>query len=209
LNYSALSLGELVTICAAEGRPEAWELLIQQTQPLVASVVLRIARRWGQNSPTTVEDLVQEVYLKLCANRRQLMRQFDVRHPDSFWGFLKVLSANLATDYFRSQLAQKRSTGASDAAIAGQVAALPIDPDRQVLLHQIDSILYSQLPQASRSRDRMVFRLYYRYGMTARAIAEIPAVGLNVKGVESLVLRMTQIVRTALTNQPATQPDAL
>ena len=204
MNYSDLSLAELVTICAAESAPEAWETLIRQTQPLVASVVLRIARRWGYDSPAMVEDLVQEVYLKLCANGCRLLRQFDARHPDSFWGYVKVLSANLATDYFRSQVAQKRSTGMNDAAIADRVAAPASDPDRQVLLGQIDTILDSQLPQASRSRDRMVFRLYYRYGMTARAIADIPAVGLNVKGVESLVLRMTQMIRTAM-ERPSTQ----
>ena len=54
----------------------------------------------------------------------------------------------------------------------------------KVLVREIDKQL------GCPPRDRNVFWLYYREGLTAAEIAAIPAVGLSVKGVESLIHRM-------------------
>jgi len=53
----------------------------------------------------------------------------------------------------------------------------------------------------------MVFWLYYRAGFTASAIASLPTVGLTTKGVESLIFRLTRIVRENLAGPLANNPD--
>ena len=47
-------------------------------------------------------------------------------------------------------------------------------------------------------RDRRIFWLYYRSGLTSKAIAALPQIGLQQKGVESLLLRLCRCIRRAM-----------
>jgi DNA-directed RNA polymerase specialized sigma24 family protein len=76
------------------------------------------------------------------------------------------------------------------------------DVERDILLSQIDSILSSQPEPGIPPRDRQIFWLYYRHGMTARAIAAIAHIGLTAKGVESVIQRLTALVRQRLVDSP-------
>jgi len=48
---------------------------------------------------------------------------------------------------------------------------------------------------AEKERDKVVFLLYYRQGLTAKKIAGIPGIDLSEKGVESCLHRLTERVR--------------
>ena len=45
------------------------------------------------------------------------------------------------------------------------------------------------------ARDRAIFWLYYKQGLSAKAIAGIRTIGLSVKGVESTIGRMVRLLR--------------
>jgi RNA polymerase sigma-70 factor, ECF subfamily len=49
----------------------------------------------------------------------------------------------------------------------------------------------------------VIFWLYYRDGLTARAIAQLPGIRLSVKGVESTIHRLTRRVRLRLNHRRA------
>jgi hypothetical protein len=53
------------------------------------------------------------------------------------------------------------------------------------------------LPLEARGRDLLIFRLYFRVGLTARQIASLP-LGLTEKGVESALRHMVQLLRSRL-----------
>ena len=67
--------------------------------------------------------------------------------------------------------------------------------EQEILLRQIDSCLQSYGEGPIQERDRTVFWLYYRQGLTAKEIAALPSTGLTVKGVESAILRLKSLVR--------------
>src|SRR5438270_390673 len=67
--------------------------------------------------------------------------------------------------------------------------------ERRILLRDIDAYLKSRASEPTFVRDYTIFWLYYREGMTAKAIAGVPSIGLTVKGVESTLLRLTRLVR--------------
>jgi len=56
-------------------------------------------------------------------------------------------------------------------------------------------------------RDRTIFWLYYRQGLTAKEIGALPSIGLSLKGVESTLHRLTQLVREHLARTRPDQPD--
>lgn len=203
-----MSLEELIRACAENGDAGAWEEFVRRFHSLIAAVVLRTARRWGSNSPELVDDLIQDTYLKICSQRELLLREFTPRHPEAFYGYLKVVTSNVVHDYFRARHSQKRGLGIAESSVDDvefMRKALTGSPNedvhRNILLKEVDEILRSVLSgdNQTQTRDRTVFWLYYRYGLTAPAIARLPSISLKLKGVESVIHRLTRLVRERLT----------
>ena len=198
--YSDLTAEKLVQVCATSQDPDAWQEFVCRFHNLIGSVVMRIAYRWGETSSAVIEDLIQDTYLKVCADERRLLRQFKSQHPDAFYGMLKVTAGNVAHDYFRARNSEKRGAGQIEAGLETVEGFIPdrhsagaVQIEREILIQEIDRILL----QCS-GRDRQIFWLYYRQGFTAEAIAAIAPFGLTTKGVESILHRLKMLVRGAL-----------
>ena len=204
MDFSALAADELVRVCTGTGDATAWEEFVRRFHPVIAAAVLKTARQWNETSPDVIDELIQDTYLRLCANRYQALRDFDPRHPDAVFGFLKTVAFSVVQDHFRASFAGKRSPGRQEKLreeVHSQIASGSggvSDIERGVLLREIDEHLRTaSLPEA-RERDRWIFWLYYRHGLTARAISQIPAIGLSQKGVESTIGRLTRHVRRCM-----------
>jgi RNA polymerase sigma-70 factor (ECF subfamily) len=188
---------ELIKNCLNASSEEAWRELVRQFQPLIASVVLRICRRYGSHHASLVDDLVQETFLRLCRDDSKALRQFEFRHEAAVFGFIKVVAASVANDHFRSLNTQKRDGEfAVGSEILERTAAAPDSgAEKQMLFRQFEQ--YLQRADVS-ERDRNVFWFYYRQGFTAVEIASLPGVKLSAKGVESCLLRLVKVVRSAV-----------
>lgn len=203
MDYTALPPTELVFICLRTGEESAWIEFVRRFQPLIASVVIRIGRRWGETSREVLDDLVQDTYLKLCADRQTLLQNFQAGHSDAIFGYIKVFTANLVHDHFKAIYSQKRGGGMKPEPADDQTPnVIPVSYssdaafiERSVLLGQIDSFLCDTEGEPNAARDRRIFWLYYRVGLSASGIAALPSIGLGTKGVESTILRMTRMVR--------------
>jgi RNA polymerase sigma-70 factor (ECF subfamily) len=207
VDYRALTTQALVRACIEGGDDLAWQEFVRRFHKLVASVALRTARRWGERTPQIVDDLVQETYLKLCADNCRLLRSFHSTHEDAIYGFVKVLTGNLVHDHFKAQRSQKRGGSAESESLDSREVAQPEgrqggssgqEVERGVLIGEIDTCLRSVDQGPNAGRDRRVFWLYYRAGLSASAIAALPTIGLSTKGVESSLLRLTRLLRKAL-----------
>ena len=201
-----MSEEQLIRACAQSNDSAAWEEFVSRFHRAISLSIIRTAYRWGQTPHQVVDDLVQETYLKLCANKCRLLLEFAVGHPEALSGYIKTIAANVAHDHFKSLHSQKRGSGetgqlledveppAPSGDLAGQAGI-----ERQVLLKEIDSCLETCSEGADKERDHLIFWLYYQQGMSAKAIAGLPTVGLGAKGVESAILRLTRLVRERLT----------
>src|SRR5262249_8724648 len=63
-----------------------------------------------------------------------------------------------------------------------------------IFLNEIDDRL-KRLTGPSQERDRMIFWFYFRQGMSTKEIASVPAIGLGIKGVGSVIERLKQCIR--------------
>jgi len=192
----ALTPSELLQRCMDSGDREAWEEFVRRYRKTIALIVLRVSRIWNESSTLIIDDLVQETFVKLCEDDCRVLREFRSEQPQGLQGFLKVLAANLAQDHFRALNATKRGVAltcsASEASPAGNNAALEA-VDQAVLFKEIEEFLNAT---RTRQKHQAVFWLYYRDGMTAKAIASASGLGLSTKGVESVILRLTRQVRS-------------
>jgi RNA polymerase sigma-70 factor, ECF subfamily len=198
-------VNELARACAHSADAREWEELLRRCAPVAALVAGRVTRMWlGSATPSIVDDIVQEVFLKLCEQQRRILREFRPRGEDSFLGLLRVVSASVANDYFRRQHSEKRGGKVVTTAIDEEAGmAVPAigetshDMQRAVLFSELDQKLRSA-PGASAERDRTIFWLYYLQGLTADEIAALPASELTAKGVESALRRVTSWLRKEL-----------
>ena len=188
--------------CATNPSSEAWEEFIRRFQRTMALAIMRTAAQYGKNDKDTVDELVQETLLKLCANERALLRNFQARHENAVAAFLRVVSTNVAHDHLRTQVSAKRGANKiSQFEVEHEVAdanstRLPADQlDRTVLLGELHCKLQQLLAGEEFTRDRLIFRLYFGLGLTAEAISRRPDVGLSAKGVETALLRMVKLLR--------------
>lgn len=55
----------------------------------------------------------------------------------------------------------------------------------------------------------MIFLLYYRQGLTASEIAALPSLDLTTKGVESVIARLTYMIRSHITHEGVGQVKSL
>jgi RNA polymerase sigma-70 factor (ECF subfamily) len=201
-NYTLLSVEELVRTCGRSRDIKAWEEFIRRFHRLIAVVVLRAVRRWGECSSQTVDDLIQETYLKLCEQDFRLLRDFVPRGPDSFFGFLKVVAANVAHDHFRlTSAAKRRGDQVTDCfeSVTETMVKNPVGSvhalEGSVLLNQVAQYLNHVVSGPDEGRNRTIFWLYYRYGLSASAIAALPSIRMTTKAVESAIHRMTRSIK--------------
>jgi RNA polymerase sigma-70 factor (ECF subfamily) len=211
--YTSSSPQDVVRACC-DSDADAWqEFVSRYYRPIVLSII-RTAKTWGEPPGRIVDDLVQETYLKLCADGCKLLHEFAVHHPDAIAGYLKAIAVNVARDYFKSIHTQKRGLGettqlldrvelrAPSKSIGGQGAI-----EREVLMEQVDQYLKTCTDGPDKQRDRIIFWLYYQQGLTAKGIASLPAIGLTAKGVESALLRLTRLVRQKVMNPGSSPPE--
>jgi RNA polymerase sigma-70 factor, ECF subfamily len=208
--YSSVSAVELIGACAESGDETAWEEFVSRFHRSISLSVLRTAYQWGELPQQVVDDLVQETYLKLCANKCRHLLDFAARNPEALTGYIKTIAVNVAHDHFKSLHSQKRGPGETAHSLEdiepvahGRDLGGRSAMEREVLLKEINGCLESCSQGPDQERDRLIFWLYYQQGLSAIAIAALPTVGLSAKGVESAIFRLTRLVRERIVGHRA------
>lgn len=206
MEMSRAPVNELARVCAQSANTWEWAEFLGRCAPVAALVAARVARMWqgGQATSTVVDDIVQEVFLKLCEHERRILREFRPRGEDSFLALLRVITASVANDYFRRHYSEKRGGKVVTMVLDEEpmpVASLTSNKDTDVQRAVLFSELDHKLRNASgptADRDRIIFWLYYLQGLTAEEIAGLPGSELSAKGVESALRRITAWLRKEL-----------
>ena len=200
--YSSLSLKDVVCLCAGPRDDAAWEEFVSRVGKPISLTIMRTASSWGEPSRSLVEDLIQATYLKLWEGGSRLLRDFAIERPEAILGYLKRTAANATHDYFKHGHSQ--SSGGDKP----HVSTTDVEPESGkethgsqeriafgIFLNEIDEHLRRCLTGPDQERDRMIFWLYFRQGMSTKEIASLPAIGLSAKGVGSVIERLKHGIR--------------
>jgi RNA polymerase sigma-70 factor (ECF subfamily) len=205
---------ELVCACTESHDGAAWEEFVARFHKPISLSIKRTACQWRKDPSQFVDDLLQETYLKLCADRCILLLEFARQHSgDAVLGYIKTIAVNVAHDHFKSLHSQKRGAGETDqlhedlepAAHSASFGG-PEAMDREVFLKQVDNQLQNCTAGSNQERDCLIFWFYYLQGMSAKAIAALATVRLTAKGVEAVIFRLTRCVRERLGNASVPNP---
>jgi RNA polymerase sigma factor (sigma-70 family) len=189
-DYTELSSEQLLRICADLRDAAAWSEFIRRLHATIFTAVLRTGRRYAQFHRGLCDDLVQETYLRLSAHDAKALREFEPRHPGSAQSYLWVIAARVTQDYCKSKnfrRTEELPPDPPDAAAPGKAEWLALK-----------AAIGDVLRKHAVARDRQIFGLHFLQGMSAREIAEIPGIGLKLKGVESAIDRLKDLIRENL-----------
>jgi len=108
-DYTTIGTAELIEV-STKGDAEGWLEFISRFHSIIAITASRAARRWGEAHLQTIDALIRETYLKLCADRGRILRQYRFEHEDAIRGLLKLVTVSVAEDYFQSAVRRQSCT---------------------------------------------------------------------------------------------------
>jgi RNA polymerase sigma factor (sigma-70 family) len=146
------------------GEKVAWDAFVRRYGGLVVAAVRGVAMAQGE-----VEDLTQEVFLRLCKDDFRLLRSYDpARASLSTW--LTIVARSTARDGLRRRRAE----------------AVPIEavPEAQLAIDPVEPVQRLKLPEALLSpRQREILAMLYDRDMDVAEIAR--ALGIDPQTVRS------------------------
>lgn len=197
MNWKDLPADKLLRACASTDSSGAWEEFVRRFHSVIAAAATRVSQARGASEE--LDDVIQEIYFKFCSDKARILDGARELHTNAVFGFVKVVATNTARDFFRHRAALKRGLGRmAELDEDSEELVMPEEFERYVTLEQLNDILLTITEGAMAQRDRAIFKLYYRDGMSAQAISELPGVALNPKGVEGVLYRLTVMLRKAI-----------
>jgi RNA polymerase sigma-70 factor (ECF subfamily) len=208
MDLNKLPANDLAKLCCDAGNLAAWNEFVRRFQQPIALAVKRKARKWGGVSPEVVDDLVQDIFMRLCADRCKVLKNFVPKGPDSIIGYLVVVARNVAHDHFRAGMAQRAGGEARHLVTEdGDLDFIPAPPHRahnadwSLRIGEIDSALKALMPEPVTERDYTIFWMYFQEGFTASEIGGIGSFRLSIKGVEASIHRTKELLRKTFSQE--------
>lgn len=194
--WQEISDRHLVELCL-ERNEDAWVELMRRYHLLIVKIASRTIRWWFSPTPSLLDDLFQDVLVKICANEFRALRDLEWRHEGTLRGLLQVVSSTVAQDYLRRGLSLSRSLHLEqqleEFVHDRQVKDTHSAVEQKILLRQIAGRLAQLIPAPNRTRDIAMFLLYFGYRVTAAELARLYHLG--TKTVESKLLRLSRLAR--------------
>ena len=182
--------------CLESGTVQNWELFINLIHPVIASAVVRALAGSGLSRSDLADDLIQESFLRLCANGNRALRTFRGTGDASLRAWLTRVATSVTIDHMKSVSAAANGGGQNFVELddtefesAASADLLFRQIERGLLKDHLDRWLADES-----ERDVRIFWLYHREGFSPAEIAAHPGMDLAQGGVETTVYRLTKKV---------------
>ena len=200
----------------------AWTRFIREFEPHIRLTALRLVRaELGKASRIEtgplrelVEDMTQEVFVRLVTNERAALARFVGRHELSLRSYLGVIASNVVRDHFKSLRRQKRPS--NRVLLQRKETGEPLDldqvffsgepgPEATVLSEELSR--YIERGVTSNSKDKVLFNLYFVQGLNMREIAEIADLQMTERAVESALRRIKNALKQRVDAKASAEPN--
>jgi RNA polymerase sigma factor (sigma-70 family) len=203
-----------------------WREFVSRFRPRLRLSVYRCFQTEAERNPGVgagppseiVDDLTQEVFVRLLDGERRALSRFQGRTEHSAYTYLSAIAVNLVRDHFRTLRADK--TPKAPTSLSNAIGPEPGDegpvfaqtlvsggagPERFVasseLRDEIRAVVDELSPRGSTSaRDRLVFQLFFIEGLTVDEIAANRSIRLSASGVEKCIRRIRKALKDRLSS---------
>lgn len=198
----------------------AWARFIREYESHIRLAALRAARaeqgkaNWSEAGPLRelVEDITQEVFMRLISNKRRALAAFEGRHELSLRSYLGAITKNVVRDHFKSLRRQKRPSDRVHFRKADSEELMDIDQvlvsdepglDQAVLSAEL--VEHLEQSEGDNTRDQVLFRLYFVEGLSMREISEVDGLKMTERAVESGLRRIRDELKKRVNAEPSTR----
>lgn len=208
----------------AEADDPLWVEFVSRFHARLRLVILRCFKTESERHPNldvgspveAVEDLTQEVFLRLLDGERRALSRFEGRSEHSAYTYLSAIAANVVRDHFKKLRAQKtpkaaaslsEKTYTTERGDGPRYAEVLVNdapgPERFVASRELRQQIRTWLAEVSPSgavaeRDRLVFQLFFIEGLTVDEIAATRSIRLSPSGVEKCLRRIRTLLKERL-----------
>jgi RNA polymerase sigma factor (sigma-70 family) len=203
------SAADLVRACGQKLTDRAlWNEFQERFRRLIFLYVIRSLNYCGlqDDLQAIVQDLVQEVYVRLVQHDGRILRSFRGTTEFSVMAFLAKVSSSVVHDYVRQSITARRR---------GQVvpieeihaseqtgSALPDVPELESgrlssILSWIDveRVVEGDTDRKNAQRNALIFKLHYVDGFESNEIAQFPGFKLTKSGVDAVLARLRKRIQ--------------
>lgn len=209
---------ELMRSCIASDAGEAWDEFASRYHRFICLAVLRAyCQRGGRRTRSVdvevINDLVQDVYLKLFEGTRGALKGFRGANDAAVFVYIGRVAISVVVDHVRRNGARKRGSDlcSLDDAIPGDdgheltlgdcIAAPGPTPEQEalgaILRDEVEAILGRVLRGRNAARDREIADTFIFEGCSPSEIAERVG-GIRESGVKSSIRRTSTRLRNEL-----------
>jgi RNA polymerase sigma factor (sigma-70 family) len=166
---------------------------------------------WG-TVPELLEDLTQEVFVRLVQGDRRALARFQGLNEHSIFTYLTTISVNIVRDHFKALRAQRKPRRGSSiqdplrtadgpwvkATLGDVLASQEPGPDTVAENAELRRRLHEAVDEATHDcsgRDRLLYQLYFVEGLTIAEISAIRSVRLSRSGVEKRVRKIRNTIQ--------------
>ena len=209
---------DLVRTCTLSGDESAWEEFVARYHRFICLAVLRAyCQRGGWRAHSVdvdlVNDLVQDVYLKLCESTRGALQSFRGANDAAVFVYLGRVAISVVVDHLRRNGARKRDSDVcsldapisdeegSEATLADRIAAPGADPEQEatsaILREQVTEILGRTARGRNARRDARIAEAFIFDGCSIADVADMVG-GIGESGVKSSIRRTSARLRAEI-----------
>jgi RNA polymerase sigma factor (sigma-70 family) len=209
----------LAHLCAANPEDSGlWSEFLRRITPKIKSFIRTTIRQqsggaspqgdWAPPIDVNQEaDLFQNTILRLVQNSCAALKRFSGSTESELIVYLAVITRSAVRDSARRQSAKRRFHWLGRAPSGPDQSKQPCDPEpavesvteRDILARELEHLSLQAIKSNSGEplRDKLIFQLYYYDGLSTAQIAACKGVGLSKTGVEKILNRLKDRVRSA------------
>jgi len=220
VDLTKIKNNDLVSLCARElSNRKAWLEFYDRFDDRIRLVIYReckaiIIDERDAQFQETIEDLVQDVYMKLLANNCKALKDFIGASENSIYTYLGIIARNVVLNYATKMNAQKRPTveRSIDEVLditekGGKIriknfGSSPFDDlEVEFLKEELETILDRIMTGSFKQRNKLIIKLHIYWGLSAEEIVSQLPYQMSPKTVSNLITRIKQQLREQLLDQ--------
>lgn len=211
MNVKKLTNNELVNLCAQNPRNRsAWLEFYSRFDERIWLVICRECKEKGlyENTPQfhqIVQDLVQDVYVKLVEKNCKALKAFVGVSENSIFTYIGIIAKNVVRNYLIKRGAQKRPSikKTIDEALLSQdleyaFATVEEEFTLEIRKEEIEHILENSIKGRDKERNKLIFNLYFYEGFSPEEIAAQFDFALSAKRIGNIISDIKQELRKEL-----------
>lgn len=195
-------IGRLIEECASHENEECWAEFVRRFGSTVRGALCWTLSRLGVALPCDViDELVQDVYCRLLADRGRPLRSFQGGHETQVRAFLARIARSVVFDHLRRLGAQRRPRLSQPEDVEAVRTWLMDDrptPEERVLRREQRLLVWRRVRRVAskrrplRRRNLGILRLALLEGWSSQEISRDLGGELSPSGVDSIIARARQ-----------------